>query len=47
MFEFIKYFENRKLNPDNPLTQLTRPEIRDKANPAWDKDFTLPKLSLT
>jgi hypothetical protein len=27
--------------PVNPLTQLTRPEIRGKANLAWDKDFAL------
>jgi hypothetical protein len=32
--------------PVNPLTQLTRPEIRGKANPAQDKDFALLWLNL-
>jgi hypothetical protein len=27
--------------PIIPLTQLTRPEIKGKANPAQDKDFAL------
>jgi hypothetical protein len=46
-FEFIKDFKNGRLNPDNPLIQLTQPEIRDKANPAWDKDFALTELNST
>jgi hypothetical protein len=46
-FEFIKDFKNGNFNLDNPLTQLTRPEIRDKVNPARDKDFALPELNPT
>jgi hypothetical protein len=43
----VKGFALSQLNPDNPLTQLTWPEIRDKANPTWDKDFALPELNPT
>jgi hypothetical protein len=37
----VKGFAQPQLNPVNPLTQLTQPEIRDKANAARDKDFIL------
>jgi hypothetical protein len=39
-------FQGFALSQLNPLTQLTRPEIRDKPNTVWDKEFTLLWLNL-
>jgi hypothetical protein len=41
----VKGFAQSQLNPVSPLTPLTQPEITDKANIAWDKDFTLLLLN--
>jgi hypothetical protein len=37
----VKGFVQFQLNPVNPLTQLSQPEIWDKANTARDKHFAL------